>query len=125
MTENKKQSYFIGIQGAARNAVLAAADARGQVKAVVRFGPLALHINSDFRRDFHIALTALGTRLHCYSIDELAKHTAGLCVSMSGVREPADADAVTKTLDAVCFTGSFNRLVCEDVWSIIAASGTN
>lgn len=122
---NSNHALYIGIQGAARNSVLIAANRKGEIKAALRIGPLALRVNADFRRALLIALNQLAAKLDLSTHENLAERTAGVCVSMSGIREKADAYAVSQALEEMWFTGTFTARIIEDVWSILAASGTN
>ena len=114
---------YIGIQGATREAILAAANERGEIVAVQRMGPLALRVNRDLRTDFVDGLRGLASELGFASPKQIVSQLRGLCVAMSGVFQDGDEFAVNQLLVETGFVGDFKTVTCEDVWADLAAAG--
>lgn len=120
---NGHAQFLIGLQGAARNALLAACHPDGEVVAQLSVGPLALRVNQHFRDDLEEALLALADELDLLSIARLAHRTKGACVAMSGVFHEGEVFSVLQSLSDIGFVGTFETVVCEDVWADLAAAG--
>ena len=73
---------YIGIQGATREAILAAANERGEIVAVQRMGPLALRVNRDLRTDFVDGLRGLASELGFASPKQIVSQLGGLWGAM-------------------------------------------
>jgi N-acetylglucosamine kinase-like BadF-type ATPase len=114
---------YIGVQGAAKTAVLAACDRHGDIKAALRFGPLAHRVNVSLYPDLFEAFTSLGRMLGVQSVGELSNQTAGSCVAMSGVFQEGEVFAVRQLMKDVGFEPRTETVICEDVWADLAASG--
>jgi len=117
--------YFVGIQGAAKNARLAACDETGRVLSCIEVGPLGLRVNTDFKQAFNQACSRLASQLGFPSIAALSEATDCLCVAMSGVFQDGDRFAVRHTLEDIGFVGRSQPVICEDVWAVVAAEGLN
>lgn len=116
---------YVAIQGAAKNATLAACTREGVIHALIAVGPLGIRVNADFNHALFSAFSELSHALGYGSICELARNTESLCVAMSGVFQECDEFAVRQTLESIKFQSSQHTVICEDVWAALAAEETD
>jgi N-acetylglucosamine kinase-like BadF-type ATPase len=117
--------YYIALQGAAKEAVLAACDSHGGIAAVVRVGPLTPKVTVNFRDSLIIAIGALAAKLGHKSILSLARDTKSVCVAMSGVFLDADIISLKRQLEDIQLCIGNAPVICEDVWAVLGAAGIN
>lgn len=115
-----ESSFYVAIQGAAKKGILAVCGENGHIIQVVKSVPLTMRVNPNIKEDLDKALKSLCTKLKM-SRRKLMESTGGLCVAMSGVYQKGDIYAVRQLLKSLDLVGSFEPVICEDVWAVLAA----
>ena len=119
------ERLHIAVLGAAKSAVLAASDDRGNIRCAISVGPLAIRINKNFDQDLLSAMQLLCRRLDYPAIPDLALSCRGAAIAMSGVFQQGEEFAIQQMLRSIGFRGEFEPVICEDIWAVLAAAGTD
>ncbi len=118
----QQTKIYIGILGAAKIGVIAAADENGTIIAHSTAPPLNFRINPHIQDALLQAFQALSLKLG-QDMSELIANTRGLAIAMSGVYQPGDMSTLSSLLSAIHCVGDFAPILCEDVWAVLAAAG--
>jgi N-acetylglucosamine kinase-like BadF-type ATPase len=115
---------YLGLLGATRKSVVAVVNEQGKILASHEAGPLAFRVNANLRMDLESAISEVASQLSFNTVSDLASSIRGACIAMSGIFQALDEFAVRQIFDSV-FPAKVRVVVCEDVWTDLAAVGLN